>query len=130
MVHSFTNKLGTRATRRHHPRIAEDEEGLTRAIVRLAERFGRYGCRRITAMLHREGWQVNHKRVERIWRKEGLKVPRKQPQFIIEQWRKEYNQIRPHSSLGYRSPAPETVVPWRVPGGAPDPSGLTYEGVR
>ncbi|MCH8077577.1 MAG: transposase [SAR324 cluster bacterium] len=89
MVHSFTNKLGTRATRRHHPRIAEDEEGLTRAIVRLAERFGRYGCRRITAMLHREGWQVNHKRVERIWRKEGLKVPRKQPQFIIEQWRKE-----------------------------------------
>ena len=32
-------------------------------------------------------------------------------QFIIEQWRREYNQIRPHSSLGYRSPAPETVVP-------------------
>ena len=51
-------------------------------------------------------------------------------QFIIEQWRREYNQIRPHSSLGYRSPAPETVVPWRVPGGSPDPSGLTYEVVQ
>ena len=38
-------------------------------------------------------------------------------QFIIEQWRREYNKIRPHSSLGYRSPAPETVVPWMVPAG-------------
>ena len=263
-----------RATQRHRSRIADDEEALTRAIVRLAERFGRYGYRRITAMLRREGWQVNHKRVERIWRREGLKVPNKQPrrarlwfndgscirlrpsrrnhvwsydfvedrthdgrklriltvideysreclaidvdrrlrsddvlhklaelfvlhgppehirsdngpeftakavrkwlgrvgvktlfitpgspwengynesfngtlgdevlkreifytleeaQFIIEQWRKEYNQIRPHSSLGYRSPAPETVVPWMVPVGGTDPSGLTYEVVQ
>lgn len=68
-----------RSTQRHQPKIADDEEALTRAIVRLAERFGRYGYRRITAMLHREGWQVNHKRVERIWRREGLKVPQKQP---------------------------------------------------
>ena len=68
-----------RATQRHCPRIADDEEALTRAIVRLSERFGRYGYRRITAMLHREGWQVNHKRVERIWRREGLKVPTRQP---------------------------------------------------
>ncbi len=263
-----------RATQRHRSRIADDEEALTRAIVRLAERFGRYGYRRITAMLRREGWWVNHKRVERIWRREGLKVPQKQPKrarlwfndgscirlrpcrknhvwsydfvedrthdgrklrmltvideysreclaidvdrrlrsddvlhkltelftihgppehirsdngseftahavrdwlkrvgvktlfitpgspwengynesfngtlgdevlkreifytlkeakFIIEQWRKEYNQIRPHSSLGYRSPAPKTVVPWRVPAGGDDPSGLTYEVVQ
>ena len=41
--------------------------------------YGRYGYRRITAMLHREGWRVNHKRVERIWKQEGLKVPKKQP---------------------------------------------------
>jgi len=45
----------------------------------LAGQYGRYGYRRITAMLRAEGWVVNHKRVERIWRREGLKVPRKQP---------------------------------------------------
>jgi transposase InsO family protein len=45
----------------------------------LAGQYGRYGYRRITAMLLVEGWVVNHKRVERIWRREGLKVPRKQP---------------------------------------------------
>ena len=45
------------------------------ALVRLASRYGRYGYRRVTAMLQREGWRVNHKRVERIWRSEGLKVP-------------------------------------------------------
>ncbi len=48
-------------------------------IIELATRYGRYGYRRITAMLKNEGWQVNHKRVERIWRREGLKVPQKQP---------------------------------------------------
>jgi len=48
-------------------------------IIELATQYGRYGYRRITAMLRQEGWQVNHKRVERIWRKEGLKVPQKQP---------------------------------------------------
>jgi len=45
----------------------------------LATQYGRYGYRRITAMLKQEGWKVNHKRVERIWRREGLKVPKKQP---------------------------------------------------
>ena len=48
-------------------------------IVWLACEYGRYGYRRITALLHWEGWRVNHKRVERIWRDEGLKVPKKQP---------------------------------------------------
>jgi len=52
---------------------------LTAAIIRLASQYGRYGYRRITALLRAEGWQVNHKRVERIWRREGLKVPSKQP---------------------------------------------------
>ena len=41
--------------------------------------YGRYGYRRITAMLRAEGWHVNHTRVERIWRKEGVQVPQKQP---------------------------------------------------
>jgi transposase InsO family protein len=48
-------------------------------IVSLASQYGRYGYRRITAMLRNEGWRINHKRVERIWRQEGLKVPAKQP---------------------------------------------------
>lgn len=48
-------------------------------IVEMASEYGRYGYRRVTALLRREGWQVNHKRVERIWRQEGLKVPQKQP---------------------------------------------------
>lgn len=62
-------KLGGRA----------DEEALTADIIRLASRYGRYGYRRITAMLRSEGWMVNAKRVERIWRREGQKVPQKQP---------------------------------------------------
>jgi putative transposase len=52
---------------------------LTERIIELASQYGRYGYRRITAMLRQEGWQVNHKRVERIWKKEGLKVPQEQP---------------------------------------------------
>ena len=58
---------------------ASDEEALTAAVIRLAGRYGRYGYRRITALLRAEGWHVNHKRVERIWRREGLKVQLKQP---------------------------------------------------
>jgi transposase InsO family protein len=57
-----------------------DERRLTDNIIALATKYGRYGYRRITALLNNEyGWRVNHKRVERIWRKEGLKVPEKQP---------------------------------------------------
>lgn len=56
----------------------DEEARLVARIIELATQYGRYGYRRITAMLRREGWQVNHKRVERIWRKEGLKVPQRQ----------------------------------------------------
>ena len=52
---------------------------MTAEIINLAVRFGRYGYRRITALLRYMGWKVNHKRVERIWRREGLKIPKKQP---------------------------------------------------
>ena len=52
---------------------------LVARIIELATQYGRYGYRRITATLKQEGWQVNHKRVERIWGREGLKVPKKQP---------------------------------------------------
>ncbi len=55
------------------------ESALTEKIIELALQYGRYGYRRITALLNSEGIKVNHKRVERIWRQEGLKVPIRQP---------------------------------------------------
>jgi len=164
-----------RSTQRHERKVPDDEERLTSQIVRLATQYGRYGYRRITALLRNDGWQVNHKRVERIWRREGLIyelfLKRGMPQYIrsdngpefaakavrkwlnrldvttlfiepgspwengyiesfngkmrdellngelldtldeaevlVEAWRRVYNRIRPHSSLGYRPPAPE-----------------------
>lgn len=68
-----------RATQRRKPVERKDEEPLRGEVVKLASQFGRYGYRRVTGLLHYAGWQVNHKRVERIWRQEGLKVPQKQP---------------------------------------------------
>jgi len=68
-----------RKTQRHIPLIMDEEARLVERIIELASQYGRYGYRRITAMLRQEGWRVNHKRVERIWRREGLKVPQKQP---------------------------------------------------
>ncbi len=69
----------SRSTQRYQRKPREDEEALTERIIELATRFGRYGYRRITALLKDEGWKVNHKRIERIWRREGLRVPSKQP---------------------------------------------------
>ena len=69
----------SRSTQRRNPYVPDDEPLLTKRIIALATEYGRYGYRRITALLRREGWIVNHKRVERIWRQEGLKVPSKQP---------------------------------------------------
>jgi transposase InsO family protein len=68
-----------RATQRYRRQVADDEVRLRAEIVELAKQYGRYGYRRITALLVEAGWRVNHKRVERIWRQEGLKVPAKQP---------------------------------------------------
>ena len=68
-----------RATQRREPKVRDDEAALTEAIIRLAKQYGRYGYRRIRALLVAEGWRVSVKRVHRIWRREGLKVPKKQP---------------------------------------------------
>jgi len=68
-----------RSTQRKKPAVRADEAALTEAVVSLAAEYGRYGYRRITALLRADGWRVNVKRVERIWRREGLKVPRRQP---------------------------------------------------
>jgi putative transposase len=69
----------SRATQRRKPKIRDDEAALTEVIVRLAKKYGRYGYRRVRQLLVDDGWRVSVKRVYRIWRREGLKVPKKQP---------------------------------------------------
>ena len=68
-----------RSSQRYTALVRDDEERLRVEIVRLASRYGRYGYRRVTVLLRDDGWRVNHKRVERLWRQEGLKVPKRQP---------------------------------------------------
>jgi putative transposase len=97
-----------RSTQRYLPRVRNGEALLTERMIELETKYGRYGYRRITALLQREDFQINHKRVERLWRREGLKVPQKQPK---RKWRNEYNQFRPHSSLNYQPPDPVTIKP-------------------
>ena len=68
-----------RSTQRKTPRGREDAERLTADVIELARHYGRYGYRKIAALLRQAGWLVSDGRVERIWRREGLKVPHKQP---------------------------------------------------
>jgi putative transposase len=68
-----------RSTQRKAPSGADDEAALTEGIIALARQYGRYGYRRVTALLRDAGWHVDRKRGERIWRHEGLKVPQRQP---------------------------------------------------
>jgi transposase InsO family protein len=69
-----------RSTQRYQCSVRDDENQLVADIIRLVKQYGRYGYRRITGLLQADGWwRVNHKRVERLWRREGLKVPQKQP---------------------------------------------------
>ena len=108
-----------RSTQRYEKQPRSDEEQLTADIVALASRYGRYGYRRITALLQRDGWQVNHKRVERIWRREGLKVPQKQPkrgrlwlndgsivrlrpQYANHVWSYDFVEDRTHNGVKFR----------------------------
>jgi putative transposase len=67
-----------RGTQRYEPTQRYNEDPLTRTVIELASQYGRYGYRRITALLQRAGWRVGKDRIERIWRREGLKVPQKQ----------------------------------------------------
>jgi transposase InsO family protein len=68
-----------RATQRYERILKNDEAVLVKRMIELTKQYGRYGYRRVTALLQSEGFRVNHKRVERLWRQEGLKVPQKQP---------------------------------------------------
>src|SRR5204863_3319545 len=66
-----------RTTQRYQPTQSNDEDRLTQSILALASQYGRFGYRRITALLKQAGWKVGKDRVQRIWRREGLKVPTK-----------------------------------------------------
>ncbi len=83
-----------RSTQRYRPKIKDVEDRLIERMIELATKYGRYGYRRITALLQREGWEVNHKRVERLWRREGLKVPQKQPNKRKRLWLNDGSCIR------------------------------------
>jgi putative transposase len=108
-----------RATQRYPKRMDTEEDVLREQIVSLASQYGRYGYRRVTAMLRSEGWLVNHKRVERIWRQEGLRVPAKQPkrsrlwftdgsivrlrpQFAKHVWSYDFMQDHTHNGVPFR----------------------------
>jgi transposase InsO family protein len=68
-----------RSTQRKAPRGKDDEAALVAELIELARSYGRYGYRKVAALLRADGWLVNDKRVERLWRQEGLKVPARQP---------------------------------------------------
>ena len=108
-----------RSTQRYDKQVPDDEELLRQRIIELASEYGRYGYRRVTALLRNEGWIVNHKRVERIWRQEGLKVPQKQPKrgrlwlndgsvvrlrplFPKHVWSYDFMEDRTHNSVKFR----------------------------
>jgi transposase InsO family protein len=108
-----------RSTQRYPKMIPEDEYLLRAKVIELASAYGRYGYRRVTALLRNQGWIVNHKRIERIWREEGLKVPQKQPkrgrlwlndgsvvrlrpEFPKHVWSYDFMQDRTHNGVPYR----------------------------
>ncbi len=64
-----------RSTQRHEPRPAKDDGALRAELRGIAARKKRWGYRRAHAYLRETGWQVNRKRVQRLWREEGLRVP-------------------------------------------------------
>ena len=67
----------SRSSFRYQSTQKDDEEELRLAMIKLAKRYGRYGYRKISALLRMEGWKVNHKKVERLWREEGLQLPKR-----------------------------------------------------
>jgi len=108
-----------RGTQRYQKRVAQDEPFLRERTIQLASDYGRYGYRQITGLLKNEGWGVNHKRIERIWREEYLKVPKKQPkrrrlwlndgsivrlraEFPKHVWSYDFMEDRTHNGVKYR----------------------------
>lgn len=66
-----------RSTLRYKAKPEDNDDKLRLAMIRLAKQYGRYGYRKITELLETEGWRVNHKKIERLWREEGLQLPKR-----------------------------------------------------
>ena len=94
-----------RSSQRYSPRIADDERKLVDHILQLVRRYPRYGYRQITAKLRQAGWNVNAKRVYRLWRREGLKVPQKKR-------KKQRLGSSANSCIRRRSDRPNDVWAW------------------
>jgi transposase InsO family protein len=108
-----------RSTQRKVPQGRTDEQRLTDDIIELADQYGRYGYRMVTGLLNNAGWCVNHKRVERIWRREGLKVPQKQK-------KKGRLWLKPSRDIAAQCPAGQWMAPAYGSGqNAPTTSGPT-----
>ena len=69
--------IGLARSTYHYRAVPKDDDSLRLALIRLAKQYGRYGYRKITELLQVEGWKVNHKKVERLWREEGLQLPKR-----------------------------------------------------
>jgi len=72
-----------RSTQRYGIVAKNDDNDLRLAMIRLAKQYGRYGYRKIAQLLRMEGWVVNHKKIERLWREEGLQEL--YPNLVFEQ---------------------------------------------
>jgi putative transposase len=66
-----------RSTQRYQPRQRPAEEALVKRMLELSRKYPRYGYRRVWSLLRRDGFKVNRKRVHRLWKKHGLKVPQR-----------------------------------------------------
>ena len=80
-----------RSTQRHRPGGRADKERLVADMIKLTRQYGRCSYRRIAVLLRDDGWQVNDKHVERLWRWEGLKVPMKQPTKCNRMYKRTYS---------------------------------------
>lgn len=69
--------LGVARSTLQYRAATHDDEALRLAMIRLAKQYGRYGYRKVAELLRVEGWVVNHKKIERLWREEGLQLPRR-----------------------------------------------------
>lgn len=77
----------------------KDDEALRLALIRLAKQYGRYGYRKVAELLRVEGWSVNHKKVERLWREEGLQLPRrhKKRKRLCAEW--DWHDLKPVKAI-------------------------------
>ena len=69
--------MGVSRSSLHYKPSSQDDDALRLDLIRLAKQYGRYGYRKIGELLRAEGWRVNHKKVERLWREEGLQIPQR-----------------------------------------------------